>query len=119
MGVTVDEQLTFNEHIEAKSKAAYAAMKSINNISTSKVSCKQDIFMRLYEALVIPRMEFGISVISTAHEKAVASHGKIHRWALLNATGCLFCTSTEAMEILTNQEPLESILLKERRSQNM
>ena len=52
--------------------------------------------MRFYKALVLPIMEYGTPVTVAAIEESCKELGKVHRSAMIKASGCLNSTSIEA-----------------------
>ena len=69
-------------------------------------------------ALVLPVMDYGASVAVTATSECVTGIGKVHRAAMLKATGCINSTSTDALEVLTNTIPID-LHLKMRQAQEV
>ena len=74
--------------------------------ATGCLACSQSIFVKLYKSLVLPTMDYGIAALSTVTDKVCKELTSVHRAALLKATRCLANSSTEAIEILTNCNPL-------------
>ena len=74
--------------------------------------------MRLYNALVLPIMDFGAPVIASSLEECSKEFGKVQRFAMLKASECMNSTSTETLETLTNTPPID-LHLKQRQAQEM
>ena len=74
--------------------------------------------MRLYEALVLPVLDFGAAVITSSLAECSKEFGKVQRCAMLKASGCRDSTSTNVLEILTNTTPVD-LYLKLRQAQKM
>ena len=62
LGITVDDKLSFHEHIANKTKSAFSALRGIDEFVQGQRGCSQSVYMRLYKALVLPIMEYGTPV---------------------------------------------------------
>ena len=118
LGIIVDDKLSFQEHVASKTKSAFSALKGVDRFVQGQKGCSQSVYMRLYRALVLPIMEYGSPVTVGAIEKSCKEYGKVQRSAMIKASGCLNSTSTEALEILTNTEPID-LQLKLRQAQEV
>ena len=107
LGVYMDNELSFKDHIDNKVKSGFKALSSIKHFGNDKFGCNQDIFLQLYRSLVLPTMEYGISPIATATEYASKEFSKVQRQALITATGCEAFSGSAQMEVLTNTIPME------------
>ena len=76
------------------------------------------MFMKLYRSLVLPIMEYGVAVTVGSVDESSKEFGKVHRAAMIKASGCLNSTSTEALEALTNSQPID-LQLKLRQAQEV
>ena len=106
LGITIDENLDFNMHIQERKSKGFRALKCIEHFINSNNGCSQNTFVRLYKSLVLPTMDYGIAALSTVTDKACKELCQVQRSALLKATGCLANSSTEVVEILSNCNPL-------------
>ena len=77
--ITVDDKLSFHEHIANKTKSAFSALRGIDEIVQGQRECSQSVYMRLYKALVLPIMEYGTPVTVAAIEASCKHFGKVHR----------------------------------------
>ena len=68
--------------------------------------CSQSVYMKLYNALVLPVIEYGAWVIVSALPECSREFDEIQRYAMIKASGCLGSTSTDTLEILTNTPPI-------------
>ena len=118
LGIIVDEKLAFKEHIASKTKSAFSALKGIDRFVQGQRGCSQSVYLRLYKALVLPVMDYGSPVTVGAIEESCKVFGKVHRSAMIKASGCLNSTSTETLEVLTNTEPID-LQLKLRQAQEV
>ena len=62
LDITVDDKLSFLEHIASKTKSAFSALRGIDEFFQGQRGCSQSVYMRPYEALVLPIMEYGTPV---------------------------------------------------------
>ena len=118
LGIVLDSCLNFKEHIQEKTKAGFAALRSIDSFIVSQRGCSQSVYMRLYKALILPVLEYGDPVYVPAMEECSKEFGKVQRCAMLKASGCLSSSSTEALAILTNTPPID-LQLKLRQAQEV
>ena len=88
LGITVDENLDFNMHIQERKSKGFRALKCIEHFINSNNGCSQNTFVRLYKSLVLPTMDYGIAALSTATDKACKELCQVQRAALLKVTGC-------------------------------
>ena len=66
LGVAIDNQLNFLEHVQERVKAGFRALKSLDSFIKGLKGYCQSVFIRLYNALVLPVMDCGASVAVTA-----------------------------------------------------
>ena len=69
--------------------------------------CSQSVFMKIYRLLVLPIMGYGVAVTVDSVDESSKKFGKVHRAAMIKASGYLNSTSTEALEVLTNSQPID------------
>ena len=118
LGITLDNKLSFKEHIQEKTKSGFGALRSLDTFVQGHRGCSQSVYMRLYRSFVLPVVEYGAPVWVSAVTEGCKEFGKIQRSAMLKASGCLNSTSTEALEILTNTVPID-LQLKFRQAQEV
>ncbi|XP_053379939.1 uncharacterized protein LOC123561196 [Mercenaria mercenaria] len=107
LGIIIDDNLKFEQHIKEKTAAGFGALKSIDMFVTQNSGCTQSTYMKLYKSLVQPVFTYRVAVIPTASSDYNKCFGSIPRSAMVKASGCLSSTSTEALEILINCIPLD------------
>ena len=81
-------------------QSAFSALRCIERFVQGHKGCSQWVFMKLYRSLVLPIMEYGVAVTVGSVDESSKEFGKIHRAAMIKASGCLNSTSTEALEVL-------------------
>ncbi|MCW4261357.1 MAG: reverse transcriptase domain-containing protein [Candidatus Thiodiazotropha endolucinida] len=118
LGITLDKNMTFKDHIQERTKAGFGALRSLDSFVQGQRGCKQSVFMRLYKSLVLPVLEYGAPVWVSALKESCDEFGKVQRSAMLKATGCINSTSTDALEVLTNTTPID-LQLKLRQAQEV
>ena len=47
LGITVDDKLSFHEHIASKTKSAFSALRGIDELVQGQKGCSQSVYMRL------------------------------------------------------------------------
>ena len=104
LGITLDEQLSFDTHIQNVTKKAGSSLKIIREVKgIGKVStCK---LLRLYTTVVRPIMEYG-SVIWQG-SKQVNKLSTIQRKALCLCLGLPGTAGTETVEVAAGIPPLD------------
>ena len=107
LGITLDDKLSFKEHIQEKTKAGFGALRSLDSFVQGHRGCSQLVYMRLYRSLVLPVIEYRAPVWVAAVTEGCNEFGKIQRSAMLKASGCLNSTSAEALEVITNTTPID------------
>ncbi|XP_045162028.2 uncharacterized protein LOC123526843 [Mercenaria mercenaria] len=107
LGITLDDKLSFQEHIAVKTKSGYEALRNIDVFINQNAGCTQSNYMRLYKSLVLPVIDYGAPIFITSNDSYYRQFNGVQRSAMLKATGCVSTTSTDTLEILTNCTPME------------
>ena len=104
LGVVLDSSLNFKHHVQEKTKSGFAALRGIDDFVVVHRGCSQSLYtcIKLYKALVLPDIEYGVPVLVSALPDCNREFDKIQRYAMIKASGCLGSTSTDTLEILTN-----------------
>ena len=118
LGIVVDDKLSFHEHIKQKTSAGFKALKGLDVFVNGVRGCSQSTYMKLYNSLVLPILDYGSPVTVEAITECSKEFNKVQRSAMLKATGCVSSTSTESLEILTNTLPMD-LHLKLRQAQEV
>jgi hypothetical protein len=118
LGVTLNSQLTWKEHVEAKARKAQNLLWACRRSFSVRWGLGHKVVHWLYVAIVRPTITFA-SVIwwrgcQTASTKKKLS--KVHRLACLGIMGALRTTPTGAMEALVGLPPLDLVIHGEARS---
>ena len=108
LGIVLDSNLNFKEHVKEKTNAGFRALRSLDNfVQGQKRGCCQSIYMRLYRTLVLPILDYGSPVLVSATDECCQEFGKVQRSAMLKASRSLNSTSTDTLEVLTNTIPID------------
>ncbi|XP_066264656.1 uncharacterized protein [Branchiostoma lanceolatum] len=107
VGVTLDQQLTFSNHITTTRTKAFKALKAVSKVTQAKKNPNQQAHILLYTTLVRPILDYASECTITAKDKLEKAYSPIQRQALIAATGCLERTSTEALETLAGIPPID------------
>ncbi|KAI8482166.1 hypothetical protein Bbelb_400540 [Branchiostoma belcheri] len=107
VGVTLDNQLNFDNHIKTTRTKAFKALKAVSKVTQSKKNPNQQAHILLYTTLVRPILDYAAECTVTATDKLDKAYSPIQRQALLTATGCLERTSTEALQAITGIPPID------------
>ena len=82
-GVVLDSLLNFKNHIQEKTKAEFAALRSLDCFVVGHRGCSQSVYMRLFKALVLPIIEYSAPVLVSALTECCKGFGKIQRCAMV------------------------------------
>lgn len=118
LGITVDNKLAFDSHIDSKTAAGFKALSSLDMFISQYSGCSQSTYMKLFKALVLPVMDYGVAALATSTDKCIKQFQSVQRSAMLKATGCMPSTSTDTLEVLSNTVPI-GIHLKLRQAQEL
>ena len=70
LGITIDDQLKFEEHIADRKLEGFKAIKGIDFLIQDNHGCSQDTYMKLYRSLVLPVIDYGAAAFATATDLA-------------------------------------------------
>ena len=66
LGVVLDSLLNFKDHIQEKTKTGFVALRSLDSFVTGHIGCSQSVYRRLFNALVLPIIEYSAPVLVSA-----------------------------------------------------
>jgi ribonuclease HI len=109
LGVTLDEKLNWNVHIESKVKKATMAFWQCRRIVGRSWGLSPKIVHWMYGAVIRPALSYGALVWWKKAEQvsAQAQLGKVQRMACLAISGAMRTAPTSALEALLCLLPLE------------
>jgi len=116
--VVVDKDLTFDQHVRAKTKSAFSALQTIDRFLRDEKGCSQSTYMKLRRSLVLPIIDYGEAAMVNSTDACVKEFSKVQQSAMIKASGCLPSTSNEALEVLTNTIPID-LHIKLRQAQEL
>jgi hypothetical protein len=118
LGVILDAQLTWKEHIEAKVGKARNMMWACRRACGRRWGLRPRVVYWLYTSVVRPSITYASLVwwpgCETARSKQLL--GTIQRLACLGITGAMCTTPTGAMEALVDLPPLDLVVQSEARA---
>ena len=103
LGVILDEDLKFNDHVDAICTTTRKATYKLNILNNNS---KLDVALLMYKAMVRPHLERTYPIWCIASNKAKTKVEQVNRIALLKATGAMNSTSTAALEVISHTLPL-------------
>ena len=86
LGIVLDSNLIFMEHIQDKTKAGFVAWRDIDSLTVGNKDCSQSLQMGLYQPPVRPVIEFGAPVISSSLAECSKEFWKNRRCAMFKAS---------------------------------
>ena len=106
LGITLDEQLNFQEHVNMTEKKASRAIQIIREVKgISQISTKK--LIELYVILVRSIMEYGCSVWQTVTRPDLRKLENVQKKALALCLDLPVTASREAMEVAAGVVPLD------------
>jgi len=103
LGFILDEDMNFKDHIDTICSKAQKAIYKMNMLNDNS---RIDVAILMYKAMVRAQLERTYPIWCTAQAKLMDKVTRIHRLALLKATGAMSSTSTAALEIITHTLPI-------------
>ena len=106
LGITLDEQLNFQEHVNKTEKKASIALRILREVKgISKISSKK--LIELYVTLIRSIIEYGCLVWQTVARPDLRKLENIQRKALAICLDLPWTSSREAMEVAAGVVPLD------------
>ena len=108
LGVTLDNQLTFQTHIKQRIKACKIALMRIRPLLRKAWSPRPKHCRWLIQGVIYPMLTYGSLVWAKATERpgVIKELAKLQRLALLSIANVRFSTPTAALELIYNIAPL-------------
>ncbi len=110
LGVTVDEQLNFAEHIEKVRGKAIKALSAAANLLDDMHGLRTGLGVQLYRGLILPYISFAMPVWCTIGSTEVSKLEEVQRISLQKILGCHTNTALNAMEVLTGCPPIQLLI---------
>ena len=87
LGVIFDQRLTWVSHIGLLRRRCMKTLGAIKLMAKYSKNTKRETFLRIYKALVLPKLDYGCQVYGTAKESLLLRLDPIHHAALRISTG--------------------------------
>jgi len=107
LGIVLDENLTFDMQADHAVRKTLGAVTRLNCLLGDHGGVRADTAITLFKTYIRPHLEYGFGAWCTVNHTAIAKLERAHRISLLKVTGCLSCTPTSALEVLTHTLPLK------------
>ncbi|KAJ9446410.1 Inositol 1 [Diplonema papillatum] len=110
LGLTIDDRLTFKAHVDRILQSAGKRVNLVKLVSGMKWGHKTEVLQALYMAYAWPVLMYGIAIYGPyiAQEEKDRLE-RLHRTALVAATGCKKTTLTSAVLMEARMLPIESM----------
>jgi len=118
LGVILDSQFTWREHVEVKVRKAHNLLWACRRVCRAGWGLGPKVVRWLYLAIAWPTVTFASLVWWTGCQTTTAKGklSKVQRPACLGITGAICMTPTGAMEALVGLSPLDMVIQGEVRS---
>lgn len=103
LGVTLDERLRFDKHIELIERKAYRSLDLLRKVKETEGVQQKDL-LQLYKALITPQLEYASSVWQVGNCEPL---NKVQRKGLSICLGVPCKAGIEAMEVEAGVMPLD------------
>ena len=103
LGVTLDEKLKFEKHIELVERKALRSLDSLRKVKETEI-ISTNCMLQLYKALVVPQLEYAAPVWQVGN---CGSLEKIQRKGLALCLGIPGTAGVEALEVEAGVKPLD------------
>jgi hypothetical protein len=117
LGVILDSQLTWREHVNVKVRKAQNSLWACRRACGGAWGLGPRVVHWLYVSVIRPSITFASLVWWPGSQTTIAKSklSRIRRWACLGITGAVCTTPTRAMEALICLPPLEFVVWGEAR----
>ena len=103
LGITSDEKLRFEKHIENVERKAIRSLDSLRKVKETEI-ISPNCVLQLYKALVIPQLEYAAPVWQIGNCSPLK---KIQRKGLALCLGVPGTAGVDALEVVAGVKPLE------------
>lgn len=107
LGVVIDQNLKFHEHIEALKEKAYKRLNVVKSLCNKNHSIHPERALQLHRALIRGTLEYGIACTSRANKNKIASINTIINQSLRKVTGCTKTTPINTIMAIASEIPFE------------
>lgn len=106
LGIYLDKKLTWKTHAEKISESAQKRLKLLKRLTATKWGCSRSTLNQTYKSYIKPVLQYGSEVLVTSPNHA-SKLEKVQNQALRIITGGVKTTPILAMQILTNNRPIQ------------
>ena len=106
LGMIVNNSLTWTDHIKKLKIDCYKNLNIFKFLSHTTWGADSRTLVRLYQALIKPRLEYGCEVYCSAKESQIKSLEPVQNHALRIATGAFRSSPINSLEVLSGVRPL-------------
>ena len=103
IGVTLDEKLKFEVHVESVERKALRSLNSLRKVKETEI-ISTSCMLQLYRALVLPQLEYAAPVWQIGNCSCLE---KVQRKGLAMCLGVPGTAGVEALEVEAGVKPLE------------
>jgi len=107
LGVTIDNSLSWKQHIMACKKKCYAVLNLFKKLAHSNWGSDSTSLLRLFTMLIKPIMEYGLEAYSSAADSYVKSLQPIQNSAIRLATGAFRTSPVDSLHAYSSILPHE------------
>ena len=105
LGVTLDDKLKFNPHIEACASRALAQVTKLSILTNGLNGANAELLLTLYKTCIRPTLEYGYPVWCSVSD--ITALERVQYQALRKATGALHGSPSSALNTITNIIPID------------
>lgn len=106
LGITLDQRLTFKNHVENIIERAEKKLKILKRLSGTKWGTSKQTLTITYKSYILPILTFGQELLICASESTKNKLSIVQNKALRIISGGTKSTPIEAMEMFSNVKPL-------------
>jgi ribonuclease HI len=123
LGLTIDQQLTWTEHINSTISKAKSKINLLRSISGSRWGANKTTLLRIYKTIIRPKLEYGLEAMTSITKSARQKIEKIQNCCLRICTGAMKSTALDVLQQECGELPLrlrqqENLLKYSARIQN-
>ncbi len=117
LGITADENLKFNKHVEDARTKAFKSLSSVSRLLDETGGVRTELGLQLYKGLVFPILTYAYPAWSSVSDTHISLLEDVHEAALRKLSGVHGGSATNALEVLLGVLPfrlqLQQLLGKE------
>lgn len=107
LGVIFDNKLNWSTHLSTLKVRCMKAMDILKVLSHSSWGADRTQLLRLYKALILPKLTYGCEVYTSASDYKLKTLNSVHNAGIRIATGAFKSSPIESMLVDASEKPLE------------